>query len=494
MMATSTSSSRKEKESFLEAAWRGDLGLVRELAAHAPDAADSKGRTAAHFAAARKDAATLGFLVRCGADADACDVRGVSPAHVAASAGRTEAMEVLERAGGDLSCGDERDDTPLHLAARRGRPRLADWLLLHGADGKATNTDGLTPLMELLLRCVDFEELPTRKQKAAERGRQCIRNWFGTDVGRQLEMSDDSDDVLDYGDEELEEEEDVLRCEEDATAMADRLASAAGPAGDWKVNGHEALALAEALGRARAVRWIRRHRSTDSSTDVQERGRANGKEIPNGSAAAPTPPALEEPAPTSTDEAGAWTRDAVSDAQALRAERALRAAVKQLHEDQAFQQAMRREDVRQAVAEVADDPRCILRWSHHPDAMVALHKLRQLQELRRRSGARKVALEELLVSPGQEDVTRQADARAAKELRRALRQAKRTADAPHDPSEIQPAPQQEPMEVEAKGLTWRQVFRTTLLQLLCFVLFLWIATAVQRRQNPSTHAAEDKEL
>eukprot|EP00894_Picocystis_sp_ML_P002173 jgi/Pico_ML_1/52690/g3363.t1 len=47
-------------------------------------------------------------------------------------------------------------------------------------------------------------------------------------------MSDDSDDVLDYGDEELEEEEDVLRCEEDATAMADRLASAAGPAGDWK--------------------------------------------------------------------------------------------------------------------------------------------------------------------------------------------------------------------------------------------------------------------
>lgn len=485
--------SKKEKESFLEAAWRGDLDEVRDKAAHAPDATDAKGRTAAHLAAARKDAATLDFLVRCGADADACDARGVSPAHVATSAGRLDALSVLQRAGADLWCEDERDDTPLHVAARLGRSNVVEWLLRQGADGRATNVDGLTPLMELLLRCVDFEHVPRKKPKAAERGRQCLRNWFAADVGRHGASLEDGSDVLAYGDEE-DEAEDVLRSEGDAFQLAERLADAAGPSVAWKVQGHDALALAEALERPRAMHWIRKRRSAGVEDGETQTNQANEAAVRNGSTTTSTTHVEEVPVAKHTHEDRAWKKDVVSDVEALRAERSLLAAVHQLHEDEAFQQAMRREEVRQAVAEVADDPRAILRWSHHPDAMVALNKLRQLQELRRKTNARKVALEELLVVSGQEDATRRADERAAKDLRRALKHAKRTVDHAHGPSEIQPAPPSADVEAEADGLTWRQVFRTTLLQLLYFVLFLLVALAVQRWQASGIQAAKKNEL
>lgn len=485
--------SKKDRESFLEAAWRGDLGWVRDMAAHAPDATDARRKTAAHFAAARKDVATLDFLVRCGADADACDARGVSPAHVATSAGRLDAMRALKRAGADLWCEDERDDTPLHLAARLGRPKVADWLLRQGADGRSTNVDGLTPLMELLFRCVDFEHVPRRKPKAAERGRQCLRNWFAADVGRHDEEQVDESDVLGHGDEE-DEEEDVLRCEEDAFFLAERLADATGPSVEWKVQGHDAHALAEELGRPRAMHWIRKRRTASVEDDAAQKSPANDATVRDGSTTTSTATIEEESVAKRTHEARDWKKDVVSDVEALRAERSLRAAVHQLHEDEAFQQAMRREDVRQAVAEVADDPRAILRWSRHPDAMVALNKLRQLQELRRRTNARKVALEELLVVPGQEDATRRADERAAKDLRLALKHAKRTVDHAHGPSEIQPAPPSADVEAEAIGMTWRQVLRTTLLQLLYFVLFLLVVAAVQRWHASGIQATKKNEL
>lgn len=367
-------SQRNEQDSFLEACWKADECEVRRLASYAKDACDSKGRSCLHFASARKDTSVLRFLLRCGADVDACDHLGATPCHVASSSGRLESLKLLHEHGCDLHGTDATDDSPLHLACRNGHPCVVSWLLQHHARAKETNADGLTPLLELLLRCASFEKVPKVATDAKERGKRILRSWYHPHEEEGGTMQGW------YEEEDSQDDEDTLHCEDDAFDMADALASAEGEDIQWNVFGHHVKALADALGRKRASLWIdKRFRDPSNEPHPQasvERSSASKNGTERGS-----------------DDVVDAKEDIVSDE---RAERILEKALRNLRRDETFQASMQSKQVRQAVMDVAEDPRRILRWIEHPEIMNVLQKLRKVQDLRRELGARKIRLEELI--------------------------------------------------------------------------------------------------
>lgn len=112
-------SARSIDEAFVEAAFTGQVDLLRLLQQQGADAA--KLGTRALFSAVdvsrrpeQAMADTVSYLLQSGADAKATD-------------------------------GDDRA-TPLHRAARNGHPAVVAALLKHGADANAKDTDGRTPL------------------------------------------------------------------------------------------------------------------------------------------------------------------------------------------------------------------------------------------------------------------------------------------------------------------------------------------------------------
>ena len=137
------------------------LATVRALLdAGAPaDAADSRGQQPLHVADFYGVPDTAAMLVARGADVNAADGRGAAPLHYACLHLLREAplrtptsVRPLLDAGADVNAPwpAERGRTPLHLAARYaddddGVAVVAE-LLQHGADARAVDYDGRTPL------------------------------------------------------------------------------------------------------------------------------------------------------------------------------------------------------------------------------------------------------------------------------------------------------------------------------------------------------------
>jgi hypothetical protein len=95
---------------LLYAAYRGDLGTVRELVSHGVpiDAAGhTDWRTAMHGAAGKGDLPILHYLVSQGANINALDRSGDSPTELAAEANHAEAVQFLAENGGKRTRGDE---------------------------------------------------------------------------------------------------------------------------------------------------------------------------------------------------------------------------------------------------------------------------------------------------------------------------------------------------------------------------------------------------
>ena len=166
-----------------------DLGLTDDVAALIAggatfEATDKAGVRPMTFAAARGHADVVELLCSHGVDANDDDALGRAPLHFAAMHGRARVVRALaSRPGTWVDPPDHLDDTPLTLAARMADAETIAALLDAGADARARNKAGLTPLGEALLvrRRFDLADLLLEH----EAGRQ-------TDAPREKGSRDDA--------------------------------------------------------------------------------------------------------------------------------------------------------------------------------------------------------------------------------------------------------------------------------------------------------------
>jgi uncharacterized protein len=129
---------------------RGDARAVATLLAHHadPNAPQSDGATALHWAAYLDDANTVGRLIHAGARPDIPNNYGITPLALAASNGNAAVIDLLLKAGANPNRPVRSGETPLMLAARAGSADAVAVLLDAGADADAKETwNGQTALM-----------------------------------------------------------------------------------------------------------------------------------------------------------------------------------------------------------------------------------------------------------------------------------------------------------------------------------------------------------
>lgn len=144
-----------------------------------PGAADSKGRTALHFAACAGDEPTVRLLVERGADANPRDSLGNTPLHLAACSHRPAVVTTLLRAGARPDAADGAGRTPLQLA----RGKLA---LLQIPPGSEKTFEGLRSEVRQILSLL--------RAYAERRGRQSDCEVLGELVS-QLQLTTTRDEV-----------------------------------------------------------------------------------------------------------------------------------------------------------------------------------------------------------------------------------------------------------------------------------------------------------
>jgi len=112
--------------------------------------ADSKGWTAAHWAAYKGNARCLRLLLDAGAPKDAKEEEEWTPLHLAAQEGEAECCSLLLAAGCCLDARTDQLATPLHSAALNGHLAVIRLLLDAGANPNAVDCLGNTPLMDAI--------------------------------------------------------------------------------------------------------------------------------------------------------------------------------------------------------------------------------------------------------------------------------------------------------------------------------------------------------
>ena len=123
--------------------------VARLLAAGAaPEKTDEEGRCAVHYAIADERAACLSELLSWDStDPNQRDGSGRCPLHMAASNKGVECVTLLvQHPRISINCVDGRGATPLHWAAANAQTEMCCVLAQFGANLKATDTDGKTPL------------------------------------------------------------------------------------------------------------------------------------------------------------------------------------------------------------------------------------------------------------------------------------------------------------------------------------------------------------
>ena len=95
-------SSRRRTTTLHNAAWRGDLELVRFLVENGADidAKDVDGETPLHWAARQGHLAVVQYLVEQRADVNATNDHGTTPRALAAQGGHTDVVAYLRSKGG----------------------------------------------------------------------------------------------------------------------------------------------------------------------------------------------------------------------------------------------------------------------------------------------------------------------------------------------------------------------------------------------------------
>lgn len=82
-------------------------------------------------------------ILKTNPDCNVQDENGYTPMHAAAEYGHHELLKMLVSRGGNVNSTDVDGDTPLHACED---PKTAEFLLELGADIKAKNNEGITPL------------------------------------------------------------------------------------------------------------------------------------------------------------------------------------------------------------------------------------------------------------------------------------------------------------------------------------------------------------
>ena len=269
-----------------------DLGLTDDVAALIAggatfEATDKAGVRPMTFAAARGHADVVELLCSHGVDANDDDALGRAPLHFAAMHGRARVVRALaSRPGTWVDPPDHLDDTPLTLAARMADAETIAALLDAGADARARNKAGLTPLGEALLvrRRFDLADLLLEH----EAGRQ-------TDALRENGSRDDA-----------------ARLETKKKAFVEVLETTTAGPGGWSL-----VVAAAAFGAEDTLAWLR-----DKGVDVDAvlaAGEVGTKRSANASDAS-------KPAPNATNERDGVSGFSVSGFAALSADARLRTA------------------------------------------------------------------------------------------------------------------------------------------------------------------------
>jgi len=105
-----------------------------------PNAAETDGTTALHWAVQGDDLKTAELLITSGANAKATTRYGVTPLHLAATNGNASMIERLLRAGADVNAALPQGETALMSAARAGSVPAVKVLLANGATVDARET------------------------------------------------------------------------------------------------------------------------------------------------------------------------------------------------------------------------------------------------------------------------------------------------------------------------------------------------------------------
>lgn len=132
----------------------GQVSIVDFLVRHGANIndADADGVTPLHCASSRGHQNTLLLLLHAEANLNVTDTRGNTPLHLATDHGHEGCVKALLyfaeqiRLVIDVNAANFTGDTPLHYASKWGYGEIVEILLDHGANFKAINRRGLTPL------------------------------------------------------------------------------------------------------------------------------------------------------------------------------------------------------------------------------------------------------------------------------------------------------------------------------------------------------------
>lgn len=133
---------------YVAASWNR-LASTRYLLEHKlamGTAADSRGRTPLHFAAANGSLEVMMYLLQHGAGCDDWDDARHTPLHYAAGGSALAALKLLLERGAAVDATSVAGDTPLHYAAAFADVPVLEALLARGASPAAANGLGDTPL------------------------------------------------------------------------------------------------------------------------------------------------------------------------------------------------------------------------------------------------------------------------------------------------------------------------------------------------------------
>ena len=151
-----------DADTFLDAAGRGDIQLLRLLLGAGQDAnmADSAGNSALMFAAANGQLEAANLLVDNGADVNAVNVDGFTALMMAAMYGNVEVAQRLLELGAERDAQASIGMTALLMAAAYGQVDVVRLLLDNGASVDDMTPDGRTVLMAAAegghTECVDL--------------------------------------------------------------------------------------------------------------------------------------------------------------------------------------------------------------------------------------------------------------------------------------------------------------------------------------------------
>ena len=146
---------------LMSASSTGNARVVNLLLGVGADvkAANSGGRTAAHYAASKGHAAILKLLLDSGARVSAKDSVGATPLHRAAAAGHVPAIRLLLAEGADIEACDKQGCTPILVAAQAGQDTACVTLAGAGADLSVKDSEGFTLPSRILAAAAASSEM-----------------------------------------------------------------------------------------------------------------------------------------------------------------------------------------------------------------------------------------------------------------------------------------------------------------------------------------------